>query len=291
MIFYKLAEIGFCFETPGFVAESENYGKFRVDSEIFADTDEKYTFTFGGTVNKLPEFQKKVFECSDYSVYQCENGYARVLSRFDKQSYNCICTQSPYEPRGEIIFTANGAQAQRTSAELFRMTDLFSALLYYDAFILHGSVAQLDGKAYVFSGDSGVGKSTQAELWRIVHGAAVLNGDRVIIRKIKGEWRAFGLPMCGSSRICEAFDLPLEAITFLSQGRKNEASVPALFHKVIQIMAQASISMGKKEDSEKLLTLAEDIGKNIKILKYTCTADDEAAVFLKNYLNDYEKYS
>ena len=51
---------------------------------------------------------------------------------------------------------------------------------------------QYKGKAIAFSGPSGVGKSTQAEIWKQCFQADILNGDRALLRKADQGWKAYG---------------------------------------------------------------------------------------------------
>lgn len=288
MIAYKLADIGFGFDTDEEIAPADYYSRFRISETEFDSLKERHVFSFRGNIESLPDFGNILFSSSEQSVYEYGDGYARVLNRFDTQSYKCVCFQSPHKPGGEIYFTRGGETARRTEAELFRIIDLFSALLFYDAFIIHGSAVELDGKVCIFSGDSGIGKSTQARLWKKHNGAQILNGDRVILRRVGDEWKACGLPMCGSSDICRVFSLPVQAVVFLGQARKNKVYIPDDFNKIMLTVSQSGCGTGKREDSVKILSLAESMAGSIKIIKYECTARKKAAVYLKEYLDNYE---
>ena len=46
---------------------------------------------------------------------------------------------------------------------------------------LHAAAVELDGKAYAFTGPSGMGKSTRAEAWGSGMGATLISGDRPLI--------------------------------------------------------------------------------------------------------------
>jgi len=72
-------------------------------------------------------------------------------------------------------------------------------LLYYiaifnGAILLHSSGITLHSHGILFSGVSGIGKSTMAKLWEQC-GAQVINDDRLIIRKIDKDWYMFNSPM------------------------------------------------------------------------------------------------
>lgn len=53
---------------------------------------------------------------------------------------------------------------------------------------LHSSFVLHQGKALLFTGPSGIGKTTQAELWRDYQGSMIVNGDACLMRKIEGAY-------------------------------------------------------------------------------------------------------
>lgn len=90
-----------------------------------------------------------------------------------------------------------------------------------NGFLLHSSYIQVGEEAILFTAPSGTGKSTQAELWRALRGAKIINGDRCAVRIHKGKIFACGIPFAGSSLMCENVTLPLKAIVYLSQSKKT----------------------------------------------------------------------
>lgn len=282
MIAYRIADIGFGFDVT-VSAESGYFGRFRISLSELDSLDDKHIFESVGSADKLPAQEDKIFSGESWSVFSSENGFVRVTDRFDNEPYKCFCFCRSGMPGGKLFFTGAGEKAQRTSAELFRLIDLFSSLLFYDAFLIHGAAVELGGKAYIFSGRSGIGKSTQAELWRKFNGAKILNGDRVILRKIKNEWKAFGVPMCGSSDICECFSLPVGALIFLDQGSENRVSVPDSFERLKCLLPQVGFSPSDDLMRQKFDILAGELASQVRMIKYRCTADESAAAELKRY--------
>lgn len=67
----------------------------------------------------------------------------------------------------------------------------------------------------------GIGKTTQAELWRDYRGGLIVNGDASLIRKVDDVWQAFGTPVHGSSPYCENRQAPIAALIALRQGKEN----------------------------------------------------------------------
>jgi hypothetical protein len=64
-----------------------------------------------------------------------------------------------------------------------------------DVLMIHGSAVILDGQTRVFSGFSGVGKSTMAQLWADKRHATIINDDRLILRKEQDTWYVYNTPM------------------------------------------------------------------------------------------------
>jgi len=74
-----------------------------------------------------------------------------------------------------------------------------SLILYYltvmnGDIMVHASAASYAGHGYLFSGVSGKGKTTMAQLWEKA-GANIIHDDRVIIRKLAGEFRMYNTPV------------------------------------------------------------------------------------------------
>jgi len=75
------------------------------------------------------------------------------------------------------------------------------------------------GHGYLFSGNSGHGKSTMAKLWK--DRGVILNDDRIIIRKRDGKFWMYGTPWHGDYTGVSPQGVPLEKIFFLNRGNVN----------------------------------------------------------------------
>lgn len=97
----------------------------------------------------------------------------------------------------------------------------YSRLAYYRTVFVHGALIDVPGIGGVmFIGRSGVGKTTQAELWKTHCGAEILNGDKVFL-SVKEEYPneifAYGSPWNGSSPYRENKRVKLRAIVHLTR--------------------------------------------------------------------------
>lgn len=93
------------------------------------------------------------------------------------------------------------------------MVAVYGSLIRRNTLVMHSSLIDVNGEGVLFTGPSGVGKTTQAELWRKHRGSEILNGDMVFIHKERdGKFYAYGSPWHGSSEYCLNRRLPLKAI-------------------------------------------------------------------------------
>lgn len=86
---------------------------------------------------------------------------------------------------------------------------------------VHASAVLLDGKGYLFSGHSGAGKSTIAELWA-ARGATILNDDRIGLRPGPDGVMLYGTPWHGTAEYAVPTSAPLSGIYFIHHAPRNE---------------------------------------------------------------------
>lgn len=174
-----------------------------------------------------------------------------------------------YLPRMTIDrYQGNGA--------LLPLLGLDYVLMQNNCLLLHSSVVEYAGKMLLFSGDSGVGKSTQADLWHQYKGAAVRNGDRCAL-SLRGEtfWGS-GCPYAGSSGIYDPAEAPLAGIVFLEQGPENRIRRLSGREAFTMLFAQSLANPWDAEFTDKLCDLISGLIKVVPIYQMTCTADGSA---------------
>ena len=133
-------------------------------------------------------------------------------------------------------------------------------LLKFNGFYLHASAVEMEGKAYLFSGPCGMGKSTHTRLWQQVFGesAQVFNDDKPALRRINDRWYAYGTPWCGKDGINQNKKVPLAGICFLRRGSENTIRRLPPFEATTYIISQ---TMRKFKDAEKLDLLLSHVDK------------------------------
>ena len=75
-------------------------------------------------------------------------------------------------------------QSTLSAWQMLQALELFHLLLLEGGAVLHASYILVRGRAILFSGPSGVGKSTQANLWAQYRSAEVINGEGLICQEM-----------------------------------------------------------------------------------------------------------
>ena len=89
--------------------------------------------------------------------------------------------------------------------------------------LFHSSVVSYQGKAYMFLGQSGTGKSTHSSLWlKYIEGTELVNDDNPVVRIIDRVACVYGSPWSGKTPCYRNVVYPVGAIVKLDQAPYNE---------------------------------------------------------------------
>ena len=150
-------------------------------------------------------------------------------------------------------------------------------MLAFDTLLMHGSAVALDGEAFLFTAESGVGKSTHTRLWREVFGdrAFALNDDKPLLSVRDSGVFACGTPWCGKHGLNRNAVLPLRAVAWLTRGKTNAIrplspaeAIPTLFSQCFRSETEAGM--------ERVLALEDAILRRVPFFKLACTISRDA---------------
>jgi len=155
----------------------------------------------------------------------------------------------------------------------------YMRLLRFGGMMFHASAVAYEGKAYLFSGPSGVGKSTHTGLWQqnVGEKAQIINDDKPALRSMDGRWYAYGTPWSGKSGINLNVKVPLAGICFLKRGEKNRIRRLSPLEAVPLLYMQSNFYLSKKENMHLLLTYIEELAQQIPIYELENLPIPEAA--------------
>lgn len=147
-----------------------------------------------------------------------------------------------------------------------------------NAMLVHSSALIYEGGAYLFSADSGVGKSFHTRLWMQEFGDTVhiMNDDKPVVRLYEDRAVAFGTPFDGGSGIALNESYPLKAIVFLERGEQNSVRVPCS-KEIIQKLYFQTVHMVNANVADKMLQNFEKLLSLTNFYVLTCNTDPSAA--------------
>ena len=284
---YRMADIVMLLSTPFDYEEDERYKVFAWKIQKKEDID---FAIFLVPCEEFPDRQKFIIEVGENRYYQNENeiveeyweGIKKVpfrwlnipndwISHVGTQKWLC-----KYKSGKECAF--------RYTSLIFRHIGFNLMLNQKKALLLHCSFIKIQQTGVLFSGPSGIGKSTQAELWRSIEQAEIVNGDRAIIRKRENEWKAFGLPYAGSSNIFRNESAKIGAIVVLRQGSNNRVWRLPLGEAFRSILSEIFQNNWNTELQMIILEALDELVKAIPVFMLSCKADEESVKCLKTQL-------
>lgn len=126
--------------------------------------------------------------------------------------------QAEWDPRAGRGRLAQGVSPYAIDSVLRIVHSLIQAQA--GGFLLHGASAIRNGKAFLFSGVSGAGKTTISSL--IPKDAVLLTDEISYVRREGETYRACGTPFAGElARLGENASAPISRLFFLAKGPEN----------------------------------------------------------------------
>ena len=184
-----------------------------------------------------------------------------------------IVREELYKPERHPDWRYDQLAYMMSGAQFYRQ------LLKFDGMLLHASAVAVDGRAYLFSGPSGMGKSTHTRLWQELLGedAKVFNDDKPALRCLDGVWYAYGTPWCGKDGINLDLKVPLAGICFLKRGEQNAIRTLNSKEASFELIAQTIRRFKNAELLDGMLNIVERLVRDVPIYELTNRPDLDAA--------------
>lgn len=145
--------------------------------------------------------------------------------------------------------------------------------------LFHSSTVVWKGKAYMFLGKSGTGKSTHSSLWlKHIPGTHLLNDDNPVVRiDDKGTPIVCGSPWSGKTPCYRNEEYPLGAIVQLEQAPKNQIAKSSVLEAYAAITSSISSKRWEKELANGINASIDALLKSRPVYHLKCLPDEEAA--------------
>lgn len=156
----------------------------------------------------------------------------------------------------------------------------YRALVKFNGFYLHSSAIVRDGKAYLFSGDPGAGKSTHTQLWINTFGGdtRIINDDKPALRCIDGVWYAYGTPWCGKDYININERAPVVGVCFMKKAPHNRIRRLSTIEATQRILPQTLRKFKDEEYLHQILAHLDDFLRKIPVFELENRPEPEAAL-------------
>lgn len=253
-------------------------------SSVISDAFKKFVYS-----NK-DEDNSVVFECDSEQKSCYGIGY---LSEQNKKIKNVFFSQ---KDRGQMMYTCEDDYSEHTLiiddactkevlSELL-MVGFYSHVSLQSTLLMHASAVEYEGQSIVFTASSGVGKTTQAELWAKHKGAIIFNGDKVFLKREDDGIHAWGSPWKGSSPYAENASAPLRAIVALEQAEENSIRKLEGFEVLEYVVPHVFFPSWDERCEQAVLTFLDQVLGETEVYLLKCRPDEGAVELLASTIKE-----
>ena len=272
MIFnYQIAGLSLQFDTDSEIVDNKESVLFRI-SDISTNPD--ITCKICGRA-ELPHTPGELFSFTDSTHLYLDGDvmWQELLNR--KNDQPLFLSRYSVNDMGEIQLWVLEKERSYTNRieHIWSAVDLPYQLLKAGILTLHSSAVEVNGEALLFLAPSGTGKSTQARLWSTFCGSTQLNGDKVGVTCRNNIAIAHGLPFCGTSGICEKYEIPVKALVLLAQAKENVVQRLTGASALRAVMQNCFGHQAVPGCIEKILQVAMPLLNQVPVYKLFCTPE------------------
>ncbi len=168
---------------------------------------------------------------------------------------------------------------------MFLAEDFFKRILKYNSIMLHSSALKYNGKCYLFSAKSGVGKSTHTCLWEKIYGdkVKVINDDKPILKYENNKIVAYGTPFAGGTHKFLDESGQVDSIIFINRSENNSIKEISIKESIPLIFGETIKKLGV-EKMNYALDMIDKICRNVRIYQLNCNMEDSAAILAHDTL-------
>lgn len=242
----------------------------------FEEADLYYTFHTDQNP-RLPDMPP-VYRKPDILVFRQPSGLeSRLLILPDGQAAYAYMEETDSN-HTEIYFNPAYTSLLNTDTIFHSMLALEKHLVLRNSFVFHCSYLDFEGKAVLFSGPSGIGKTTHTNLWcqYLPDQAKVLNGDKCLLSHEGNTFYANGWPICGSSGICYNERREVRAIVLLQQAPENKLIEEKKILTFRRVLEQLTVNYWNREFTDAAMTFADSLVSTLPCFTYGCNISREA---------------
>lgn len=161
---------------------------------------------------------------------------------------------------------------------------IMSHLSIHNGVLFHASLIDYKGKGILFIGPSGIGKTTQAELWHQYRSAVIINGDMALVHYEDSKYYGYGCPWHGSSVYCENRKAELYGIIVLEQALENHIERLTGITMVDRVMRNVFLPKWYEEGVNAALRTVDGLLSTVPVYLLKCRIEKQAVELVERVL-------
>jgi hypothetical protein len=152
--------------------------------------------------------------------------------------------------------------------------------LFHNGFVIHASGVRDVEKGYLFTGLSGIGKSTMAGLWQ-QKGAQVINDDRLMVMPVEVRgYKIYNTPMPYYQDVPK--ESPLNGIFLLKQSMENYCRQLSGATAMMRVMANCMQHFHTPDQIQQHLSIVEAISRQVPVFELGFKPDTDVVDLVRN---------
>lgn len=221
----------------------------------------------------------------EMSICEWEDGYLVLFHQMKNVIEAYMTKDGSY-----VRIYALMQQTEEEKENLFHAIRLFYLYLAQrkGLYAIHSASILYQDKAWLFSGHSGMGKSTHTALWHEQIHTPYLNGDLNLIGEEDGKLKVYGMPWCGTSGIYTTKTQDLGGIVLLGRDSRDHLEELGVAEKIVRVMQRMISPAWTKEQMEVNLEFAERIAAKSQVYYLKCTKNPSAVAPIKSRIDQME---
>ncbi len=168
---------------------------------------------------------------------------------------------------------------------------LFPEILYsfilpeFSGVLLHACGVKMGNRIFVFLAPSEEGKSTIAKL-ALKKGLILLNDDRIIVRKIRNKFYAFGNPWHGEVEVTSSEWGEAKELFFLKKARRNFVKEIDKKRMFAEMLNNSFYVKADRENFRKVIEIIGNVVNNVKGYELSFKPDEDIWKYLIKNCHD-----
>ena len=264
---YEIADIGITFNTDFSFGESGFAPLFRKDGTG--------DFIVDIRLGDIGEYSSPIYSADRRTIYRDENNkFFTVFYDEDYKRNHFILRE--LEDKFDCVLHRECQDVGKDIQHFLGFVNLPEILMRHRRLLIHASFIIVHGKAILFSGRSGIGKSTQSRLWENQENAVTVNGDKAVLYMKDGILTASSIPIAGTSKICLNREAPVAGIVFLSQGKSNICTPLSPSETIAMLINNSVGEFAQRGELLRIADVASEFCDKTKFISYECVPDETA---------------